>query len=53
MASEEIYLALSEVDDDMGEELEQVLLETDWVGSGVEVQAEMVVQLLHGRKEEP
>ncbi|OXB38247.1 hypothetical protein LQV05_006482 [Cryptococcus neoformans] len=51
MASEEIYLALSELDDDMGDELEQVLLETDWVGSGVEGQAERVVQLLQGREE--
>lgn len=51
MASEEIYLALSEVNDDMDEELEQVLLEVDWVGSGVEQQAERVARLLQGRKE--
>lgn len=51
MASEEIYLALSELDDDMGDELEQVLLETDWVGCGVEGHAERVVQLLQGREE--
>ncbi|WWD22528.1 hypothetical protein CI109_107021 [Kwoniella shandongensis] len=48
MASEEMYLALSEMDDEMNPELEEVLLETDWVGQGVEKNAERVVELLRG-----
>ncbi|KAK8845579.1 hypothetical protein IAR55_006295 [Kwoniella newhampshirensis] len=51
MASEEIYLALSGLDEDIDEELEEVLLETDWVGQGVEKDADRVVELLKASQE--
>ncbi|WVQ80901.1 hypothetical protein IAT38_003008 [Cryptococcus sp. DSM 104549] len=46
MSSEEIYLTLSGLEDEVDEELEEVLLETEWVGTGAEEAAGKVVELL-------
>ncbi|WVO16748.1 hypothetical protein L204_104432 [Cryptococcus depauperatus] len=49
MASEEIYLTLSGMDEEMEEELEDTLLETDWASPVVERNVEKVVKLLQKR----
>ncbi|WVF65933.1 hypothetical protein IAT40_000671 [Kwoniella sp. CBS 6097] len=49
LASEEIYLALSStVEDELPEELEEALLETDWVGQQYADAVETVVQAIRG-----
>ncbi|WVR03591.1 hypothetical protein IAU60_000583 [Kwoniella sp. DSM 27419] len=46
MASEEVYLALSGMEDELEEELEEVLTGTDWVGQDYQDQVKQVVEML-------
>ncbi|OCF31205.1 cofactor D [Kwoniella heveanensis BCC8398] len=49
LASEEVYLALSAtVEDELPEELEETLLETDWVGQEYAAGVDIVVESIRG-----
>ena len=47
MAAESLYLALSDMDDEIDSDLEELLLETEWTNENVgKNEAEKVVRLL-------
>lgn len=48
MCAEQLYLTLSEIQDDVNAELEEVLLGTVWTDdAGIESAADQVILLLH------
>ncbi|WWC85834.1 uncharacterized protein L201_000701 [Kwoniella dendrophila CBS 6074] len=46
ISSEELYLTLSSTDDEISDELEEILTEAEWTGSGYDKDVERVIELI-------